>query len=145
MHGIHPAHLQFLDLRVRREHLLEDAVAQLRGRSPSDLKKPLRVTFASGGVPEEGLDQGGVTKACISTCFTLSESDLPIQFVSEIMVVLCSKPKMTHWVQNLNFGFRIAQEVHNCAQCAHSQSRACFAAFEVFRAYITCRIEGIVE
>ena len=27
-----------------------------------DLKKPLRVTFVSNGVPEEGLDEGGVSR-----------------------------------------------------------------------------------
>ena len=27
-----------------------------------DLKKPLRVTFISNGVPEEGLDEGGVSR-----------------------------------------------------------------------------------
>jgi len=29
---------------------------------PGELKKPLRVTFISGGLEEEGLDEGGVTK-----------------------------------------------------------------------------------
>ena len=62
MQGMDPQHLQFLDIRVRRENLLGDALAQITLRA-SDLKKPLRVTFLSGGVPEEGLDQGGVTKA----------------------------------------------------------------------------------
>ena len=27
-----------------------------------DLKKPLNVTFISNGVPEEGVDQGGVSR-----------------------------------------------------------------------------------
>ena len=27
-----------------------------------DLKKPLRVTFISNGVPEEGIDEGGVSR-----------------------------------------------------------------------------------
>ena len=67
MQGMDPQHLQFLDIRVRREHLLADALSQILMRA-SDLKKPLRVTFLSGGVPEEGLDQGGVTKA--SLCYS---------------------------------------------------------------------------
>lgn len=41
-----------------------DALAQIRGCSPQELKKPLRVTFLSddGSVPEEGVDQGGVSR-----------------------------------------------------------------------------------
>ncbi len=41
--------------------MLEDALNQVVGR-PHELKKPLRVTFISQGVDEEGLDQGGVKK-----------------------------------------------------------------------------------
>ena len=53
--------LQYLDVRIRRTHVLQDALNQLMYR-PDDLKKPLRVTFISAGVEEEGLDEGGVTK-----------------------------------------------------------------------------------
>lgn len=50
--GIHPMMVSFLDIRVRREAVLEDALAQLVARH-DDLKKPLRVTFISAGVDEE--------------------------------------------------------------------------------------------
>ncbi|KAK9831792.1 hypothetical protein WJX74_009408 [Apatococcus lobatus] len=59
--GIHPMMVSFLDIRVRREAVLEDALAQLVARH-DDLKKPLRVTFISAGVDEEAQDEGGVTK-----------------------------------------------------------------------------------
>eukprot|EP00878_Enallax_costatus_P024544 GHUV01026197.1.p1 GENE.GHUV01026197.1~~GHUV01026197.1.p1 ORF type:complete len:385 (+),score=102.26 GHUV01026197.1:393-1547(+) len=53
-----------LGLKVRRGHVMEDALRQIRGCSPQDLKKPLRVTFLSedGKVAEEGVDQGGVSR-----------------------------------------------------------------------------------
>lgn len=35
---------------------------QLVYRAVDDLKKPLRVTFLTGGVPEPAQDAGGVTK-----------------------------------------------------------------------------------
>ena len=53
--------VQFLDVRIRRTQVLQDALNQLMQR-PGELKKPLRVTFISGGLEEEGLDEGGVTK-----------------------------------------------------------------------------------
>lgn len=53
--------VQYLDVRIRRTHVLQDAMNQLMHR-PGELKKPLRVTFISGGMDEEGLDEGGVTK-----------------------------------------------------------------------------------
>ena len=59
--GVHPMMLQYLDVRIRRTHVLQDALNQLVYR-PSELKKPLKVTFISAGVDEEGLDEGGVTK-----------------------------------------------------------------------------------
>ena len=59
--GVHPAMVQYLDVRIRRSQVLQDAMNQLIHR-PGELKKPLRVTFFSGGVQEEGLDEGGVTK-----------------------------------------------------------------------------------
>ncbi|KAI8994311.1 hypothetical protein BC832DRAFT_569636, partial [Gaertneriomyces semiglobifer] len=49
----------FLVLEVRREHLVEDVLAQV-AKKASDLKKPLKVRFVEGG--EEGMDQGGVQK-----------------------------------------------------------------------------------
>jgi len=52
--GLHP----YLEIKVRREHLLEDAISQLELQNPSDHKKKLRVTFAN----EDAIDAGGVTK-----------------------------------------------------------------------------------
>ena len=49
--GIH------LNLSVRREHLLNDALSQL-GAKGNSLKKPLKVKF----VGEQGVDEGGVRK-----------------------------------------------------------------------------------
>ena len=59
--GIHPIMLQYLHVRIRRTHVLQDALNQLMCR-PDELKKPLKVTFISAGVDEDGLDEGGVTK-----------------------------------------------------------------------------------
>ena len=42
----------FLQIRVRRSHVVEDALNQLAHLEAQDLKKPLRVTFITGGVPE---------------------------------------------------------------------------------------------
>ena len=44
--------VSFLDIRVRREAVLTDAINQLTARH-NDLKKPLRVTFMSAGIDEE--------------------------------------------------------------------------------------------
>lgn len=46
-----------LYLHLRREHVIEDTLAQLKLKL-TDLKKPLKVKFMN----EEGVDQGGVTK-----------------------------------------------------------------------------------
>ncbi|CAG9461567.1 unnamed protein product [Pedinophyceae sp. YPF-701] len=59
--GAPPGGGQWLELRVRRGHVLEDALRCIAERT-EDLKKPLRVRFISGGVEEEGLDEGGVAK-----------------------------------------------------------------------------------
>ena len=48
----------FLDIVVDRSHVLRDAVQQLNGLPPLDLKKQLKVTFKG----EEGDDEGGVRK-----------------------------------------------------------------------------------
>jgi hypothetical protein len=47
-----------LQLRIRREHLLEDAMAQLWKRQPRELKRPLKIDM----VQESGVDQGGVSQ-----------------------------------------------------------------------------------
>jgi hypothetical protein len=56
LQGVDPHLVQFLDIRIRRERVLEDALNQVVGR-PQELKKPLRVTFISESVEEEGQDQ----------------------------------------------------------------------------------------
>ncbi|KXZ42807.1 hypothetical protein GPECTOR_117g372 [Gonium pectorale] len=62
MQGLHPASSLFLDVSVRRASILADAAAQLSGRPPHHLRRPLRVSFVSQGVAEEGVDQGGVSR-----------------------------------------------------------------------------------
>lgn len=46
-----PAMAGYLAIQVRRAHVVEDALNQIMFRQ-ADLKKPLRVTFISGGLPE---------------------------------------------------------------------------------------------
>ncbi|EFJ50193.1 hypothetical protein VOLCADRAFT_80336 [Volvox carteri f. nagariensis] len=60
--GLHPASAVFLDIAVRRTSLLADAAQQLSCRPAHHLKRPLRVSFVSLGVAEEGVDQGGVSR-----------------------------------------------------------------------------------
>lgn len=48
----------YLILAIRREFIVEDALAGIVRRPPGDLKKPLKVVFAD----EEAIDAGGVTK-----------------------------------------------------------------------------------
>ena len=45
-------------LRVRRNHLVEDALDEIARQNEKDLYKPLRVHF----IGEEGIDAGGVKK-----------------------------------------------------------------------------------
>lgn len=45
-------------LRVRRTHLVEDALTELARQYEKDLWKPLRVHF----IGEDGIDAGGVKK-----------------------------------------------------------------------------------
>ena len=49
--GVSPVAAAFLHISVRRGHVVEDALNQLVLRE-AELKKPLRVTFISGGVAE---------------------------------------------------------------------------------------------
>ncbi|CAH0559582.1 unnamed protein product [Brassicogethes aeneus] len=49
---------QFLVLNVSREHIVRDALNELRGVEPGDFKKPLKVKFHG----EEAEDAGGVKK-----------------------------------------------------------------------------------
>lgn len=43
----------YLVLEVRREHLMQDTLAQLRSRKTHDLKKPLKIKYVESG--EEGV------------------------------------------------------------------------------------------
>ncbi|KND03875.1 uncharacterized protein SPPG_01327 [Spizellomyces punctatus DAOM BR117] len=58
-HNLKQATNPFLVLEIRRQHLVQDALDQIRKKG-ADLKKPLKVRFIGGG--EEGMDQGGVQK-----------------------------------------------------------------------------------
>ena len=62
LQGINPVFLQYLVLIVRREALLQDALAQIGSKTKDDLKRALKVIFTTGNVREEGIDSGGVTK-----------------------------------------------------------------------------------
>lgn len=59
--GQNPAEVGYLRLSIRRTHVVEDALTALVLHS-QDLKKPLKATFISGGVPEPAQDEGGVRK-----------------------------------------------------------------------------------
>ncbi|KAI8369252.1 uncharacterized protein BYT42DRAFT_647962 [Radiomyces spectabilis] len=56
----------YLLLEIRREHFIDDTIAQV-SRKWGDLKKPLKVKFVEGG--EEGMDQGGVQKEFFGVLF----------------------------------------------------------------------------
>lgn len=66
LQGINPVILQYLVLIVRREALLQDALAQIVSKARDDLKKPLKVIFTTGDIREEAIDAGGVTKVASS-------------------------------------------------------------------------------
>lgn len=59
--GIPPALVTFLEIHVRRDHILEDTLKQFELGKDS-LKKPLKVTFISNDRNEEGQDAGGLSK-----------------------------------------------------------------------------------
>ncbi|KAH6569688.1 hypothetical protein BASA50_002730 [Batrachochytrium salamandrivorans] len=48
----------YLQIEVRRNYVIRDALFQLEGKSTHDLKKQLRISFFG----EEGIDEGGVQK-----------------------------------------------------------------------------------
>lgn len=56
--GFPATHPDMCILRVRRGHLLEDALSEVSRQRPRDLYKPLRVHF----IGEDGVDAGGVKK-----------------------------------------------------------------------------------
>ncbi|PSC76156.1 ubiquitin-ligase E3 [Micractinium conductrix] len=87
--GVNPASVAFLHISVRRTHVVEDALNQLVHRA-EDLKKPLKVTFYSGGVPEPAQDEGGVAKEF----FQLLTLDL---FKPEYGMFLFDEQTRTYW------------------------------------------------
>lgn len=58
-----------LEGTVRREHLLQDAFDAFRSKSAGStmLKDRIRVTFYSNGLPEAGIDGGGLTKELLTS------------------------------------------------------------------------------
>lgn len=56
--GFPATHPDMCILRIRRNHLLEDALDEVARQKPKDLFKPLRVHF----IGEDGIDAGGVKK-----------------------------------------------------------------------------------
>ncbi|KAK9819719.1 hypothetical protein WJX72_001643 [[Myrmecia] bisecta] len=56
--GVPATHPDMCILRIRRNHLLEDALDEIARQKPRDLFKPLRVHF----IGEDGIDAGGVKK-----------------------------------------------------------------------------------
>jgi len=58
----------YFHIKVRRDHLVEDAIRRLRDvmtSSPHQLRKPLRVTF----IGEDGVDEGGLSKEFCTLLF----------------------------------------------------------------------------
>ncbi|GHP03452.1 hypothetical protein PPROV_000220700 [Pycnococcus provasolii] len=57
---------RFLELRIRRAHIAEDALRGIavaaREDGPRALRRLLRIRFVSHGVEEEAIDEGGVTR-----------------------------------------------------------------------------------
>ena len=56
--GIAPQHPDACIIRIRRSHLMQDALEEVARQSEHDLHKPLKVNF----IGEEGVDAGGVKK-----------------------------------------------------------------------------------
>ncbi|QDZ25602.1 RCC1-like regulator of chromosome condensation protein [Chloropicon primus] len=56
--GIDPNHSDACILRIRRTHIMQDALEEIGRQNEHDLHKPLKVNF----IGEEGVDAGGVKK-----------------------------------------------------------------------------------
>lgn len=52
----------FVVFKIRRSHLLDDAIYHINSCAPHELKRPLKVVFQG----EEGVDQGGLTSEFLS-------------------------------------------------------------------------------
>lgn len=95
-HGGNPEEAGFLKLNIRRTHVVEDALNGLGMSSEDDLKKPLRITFFSGGVAEPAQDEGGVKKEF----FQLLVRDL---FRQEFGMFTYDESTRTHWFNETSF------------------------------------------
>ncbi|XRB21254.1 HECT domain-containing protein [Pseudoscourfieldia marina] len=70
---IPPEHPDVCVIRVRRDHIITDALDEVARQKPMDLFKPLRVHF----IGEEGVDAGGVQKEFFALlCEELTNSQL---------------------------------------------------------------------
>lgn len=117
---------QFLDLYITRENLLHNVLTQV-SRCPLEwLKLPLVVHLSSNGVPEEGVDQGGVTK--VSPLMTSDQSLIWLHHprlgaAGQCYSVLCFEPTFdkhscTSWCQQV-FAPRSKTHLHSqMAICA---------------------------
>lgn len=56
LQGMNPQEVQFLVVRIRRGHVLEDALNTIAARA-DELKKPLRIIFSSGAHGGHGQSQ----------------------------------------------------------------------------------------
>eukprot|EP00803_Ostreobium_quekettii_P009976 evm.model.scf_2796.2 EVM.evm.TU.scf_2796.2 scf_2796:5567-19194(-) len=97
--GVPPAYVTFLEVRIRRDHILYDSLSQIRSRRldrKDDLKKPLKVTFISNGVEEEGQDEGGLSKEF----FQLLTQEL---FREEYGMFVYDEETRTFWIKQQSF------------------------------------------
>ena len=70
--GIDPIHSDACILRIRRSHLMQDALEEIGRQNEHDLHKPLKVNF----IGEEGVDAGGVKKEFFQLlCETVMQPD----------------------------------------------------------------------
>ncbi|KAI8882997.1 hypothetical protein K501DRAFT_285580 [Backusella circina FSU 941] len=76
----------YLLLEIRREHFIQDTLAQMSHKW-ADIKKPLKVKFVEGG--EEGMDQGGVQKEFFGVLFEKLVSDELGLFQQDASTRLC--------------------------------------------------------
>ena len=60
---MNPQEVQFLAIRIRRGHVLEDALNTIAARA-DELKKPLRIIFSSGACGAHGQEQVGAWMQC---------------------------------------------------------------------------------
>lgn len=85
--------VQGLHIRVRREALVEDAFTALAAVNPETLKKRIQVEFVSQqGLPEAGIDGGGLFKAFMDAFTTAAFDPLSGLFLSTSQQLLAPNP-----------------------------------------------------